>query len=182
VSDEKVPAEVTAEAPATAAQERGPARATRSDGMPVGRPFAPGNKANPGAMTAAHRAILDDFRDKARRYSPEAFRHLVDIVEGRYRLPGGVSEDHEDDHEDARGEVIRPLLVETKDRLKALEMLLDRAWGRPAQPVVGEEGAPPVGGLTSADMRQTLAQALATAIATAKAVQATADGNDDPER
>lgn len=115
--------------------------------------FRPGRSANPGGMSVEHRQLLEAFRDKCRRYSDEAYRLLVAMATSP--------------------------IVENKDRLRALEMLLDRAWGRPAQPVVGEEGAPPVGGsLTSADMRQSLAQALAQAIAAAKEPKASPDDGD----
>jgi len=103
-------------------------------------------------MSAEHRQLLEAFRDKCRRYSGEAYDLLVEIATSER--------------------------AEHKDRLRALEMLLDRAWGRPAQPVVGEEGAPPVGALTSADMRQSLAQALAQAIAASKASKSSPDDGD----
>ncbi len=120
------------EDPQGSVQSHGAARL----GGVTGKGFVPGGKTpNPGGMTKEHRALLDAFRDKARRFSDEAYRLLVDIAKGG---------------------------VEDKDRLKALEMLLDRAWGKPAQPIVGDDEAPPVGGnLTSAAQREALAHLLA---------------------
>ncbi len=78
--------------------------------------------------------MLEVFRDKARRFSNEAYNLLVDIAKGG---------------------------LEDKDRLKALEMLLDRAWGKPAQPIVGDDEAPPLGGgMTSSAQREALARVL----------------------
>lgn len=87
---------------------------TRSE-KPRGRPFAPGNKANPGGRPKLPEDVKH-VRELAREYTQEAVDGLVAVL----KTGSGPA------------------------RVAAANALLDRGWGKAAQPLTGEggEGAP----------------------------------------
>jgi Family of unknown function (DUF5681) len=125
----------TAPAPATdvAAAPTSP-DAKRPDGMPVGRPFAPGQSGNPkgrppGVAAAARRLIGED--------GSRALEFLADLMDGKPLTIETVDR--------VTGEKrIEAELPPVKERRLAAEALLDRACGKVAQPLehTGADGAP----------------------------------------
>lgn len=82
---------------------------------PRGRPFAPGNSANPGGRPKLPEDVKH-VREIAREYTEDAIGGLVGVL----RNGSGPA------------------------KVAAANALLDRGWGKPAQPVTGEGGEGPV--------------------------------------
>lgn len=80
-----------------------------------GRPFGPGNPGNPGGIPADEQALIRRIKADARRMAPDAIAALHDIA-----MHG-------------KGEIAR---------VQAATAILDRALGKPAQPLVGDDEGP----------------------------------------
>jgi hypothetical protein len=80
---------------------------------PRGKPFAKGNKANPGGRPKLPEDVKH-VRELAREYTQEAVKALVETIKD-----GGWSA-----------------------KVAAANVLLDRGWGKAEQPIVGDEGGP----------------------------------------
>jgi hypothetical protein len=77
-----------------------------------GTSFKPGQSGNPGGRKAAPK----EFKELARKTAPAALKYVASVVNDEK--------------------------AHTRDRIKAAELVMDRAWGRPTQPLTGEDGGP----------------------------------------
>lgn len=84
-------------------------------GKPRGKPFAPGNSANPGGRPKLPEDVKH-VRELARQFTAEAVEALVSVM----RSGSGPA------------------------RVAAVKEVLDRGWGKSAQPVTGEDGEGPL--------------------------------------
>jgi hypothetical protein len=71
---------------------------------------------NPGGLSKAQRAALLDVREAAKEYTPAALKTLANIMNNEKAPPSA--------------------------RVQAAALLLDRAWGKPMQPVSGDSDTP----------------------------------------
>lgn len=79
--------------------------------------FGPGNRANAGGRPKA----LKEVQDEAALYTTKAIKTLVDIIDWA---------------------MAKPSSARAREARQAAVALLDRAWGKPAQPIGGVPGQP----------------------------------------
>ncbi len=82
--------------------------------LPRGRPFQKGVSGNPGGRSKALRAV----ETAAKAHTDTALGTLVEICTDRAAPPSA--------------------------RVSAATALLDRGWGKPTQPIAGDENQPPM--------------------------------------
>ncbi len=71
---------------------------------------------NPGGYSKAARAAHQDVREAAKEYTPQALKTLANVMNNVNAPPSA--------------------------RVQAASVLLDRAWGKPMQPVSGDSDTP----------------------------------------
>ena len=90
--------------------------------------FKPGQSGNPSGRPKAEVVL----RDLARTHSEEAITTLVSIMKGEM-VQQKVKHVYFKDGELREREYLRTIIPGPSDRLRAIEILLDRGWGRPPQ-------------------------------------------------
>jgi hypothetical protein len=85
-----------------------------SGNLPRGRPFRKGVSGNPGGRSKALRAV----ETAAKAHTDAAIETLAEICADRTAPPSA--------------------------RVSAAAALLDRGWGKPTQPIAGDENRPPI--------------------------------------
>lgn len=101
--------------------------------MPRGRPFAKGNKASAGVKKPNSGRDPDWLKAKCHEIIDR-----LQLVEFLGKVAGG--ENVEQVVTD-QGEAL-PVPASVKDRLRAVEMLLDRGYGKVSQPLSNPDGSP----------------------------------------
>lgn len=117
VMSEATPASPAENREIAAATASPPAKRKRRQGG-RGRPFAPGVSGNPGGRPKS----VKEVQEYASQFTTEAIDRLVAIMRGPEPIPGVVVD------------------WDVKESRQAAIAILDRACGRPAQPLTGGGG------------------------------------------
>ena len=109
-----------------------------------------GHKKSGGRQKGTPNKVVPEIRTLARQYGPEAIEKLVRLMRGRDealdRLEAKVEKVPGDS--DEMRNVLRELLAllsgrNLQNELGATRELIDRGWGKPAQPFTGADGEGP---------------------------------------